>query len=166
VKRTNKILIIGGAYLAAVFIAWACVQVYIFATSGTARQSSQGMFAFGDSILFLAVLAVASIPASCITLYYLRRHRLFWRAAAVVALAIAVTGLYALLMSLPANSASSGFSALSPIRVLLAPMFGLTFLLAVIFSPARFYRVVFLSAFLIEVVVFISVVLIWAHPNG
>jgi hypothetical protein len=166
--RIRKVFLIIGAYLAAFFIALAGVQLYIAATNTPDRNSAQGMYAFGDSILFLAILAVASIPATCIALYYLRRHPFFWKAAVTFTFMIIVTGLLALLHSLPhplndPHSYHGSWADLSPIRVLLAPMFGLVFLLAMLFSPARFYRLAFLSAFFLEILVFVSVVLIWTH---
>jgi hypothetical protein len=54
------------------------------------------MFAFGDSILFLGVFALASLPATGAALFFLRPYEIFWRVLAVGAVAIAVTGIIVL----------------------------------------------------------------------
>jgi len=54
-------------YLAALVAAYVTVTIYAIATAGPDRQTSAGMYAFGDMLLFLAVFAVAAIPATAAT---------------------------------------------------------------------------------------------------
>ena len=53
---------------------------------------------------------------------------------------------------------------LSPIRILVAPLFALVFLLAALFAPNRFSRIALLAAVLVESGIFVWVVLIWLRP--
>ena len=54
---------------------------------------------------------------------------------------------------------------LSPLRILIAPLFGITFLLSVMFPPAGLYRGVFFGAAIIEDVVVVWAALIWFHSS-
>ncbi|OHC65369.1 MAG: hypothetical protein A3H93_18320 [Rhodocyclales bacterium RIFCSPLOWO2_02_FULL_63_24] len=65
--------------------------------------------------------------------------------------------------SVDATSLFGTWSSLSPLRVLLAPLFAIGFLLAVIFAPTRVTRAALLGATVSEVVVFVCVVLIWTE---
>jgi hypothetical protein len=124
------------------------------------------MSAFGDAMVFLAAFGVSSIPATCALLFFLRPVRLFWRFAAVVSLTIAATAIPALVGSItPIQTDATSFpgaaAGLAPIRVLLAPLFGLAFLLSLFFAPTRPSRLAFLGATLVEALVFVWVVLHW-----
>jgi hypothetical protein len=161
-KGYRQALIVLVGYAAAFLLSLLAVKAYIALTPQVDRQGAAGMTAFGDSILFAGLLAVASAPVTCLALFYLRPHRRFWQAAVWSAALIAATALLALVGSLPRFHASaSGWVMFSPIRVLLAPIFGLAFVLLAIFCPVRPYRFGFLAAVLIEAVVFISVGFLW-----
>jgi hypothetical protein len=90
--------------------------------------------------------------------------------ASILALGIAVTGIAALIgYLLPGSTNTNAFlgawSSLSPLRILLAPLCAIAFLLCGVLAPALSYRVAFLGATAIETVVFCSgVVLILFHP--
>jgi hypothetical protein len=162
-KRSTKFLIVGAGYGAALLIAWAAVALYVVATAGPDRQNSAGMFAFGDSIFFLAVFGIAAVPATCAALFFLRPVRAFWQIAAVGSLVIAATAIVVLLdYLLPRGSGGASLlgtiSIFSPIRVLLAPLFGLAFFVSLFFAPTRSSRAALLGATLIEAGVFIWVV--------
>ena len=86
-----RISVIGTGYLGAFAAAWFAVGAYIGATSGPDRDLYQGMFAFGDSLYFLAVSAVAAVPATALALYFLRPYAVVWRTLAVMAVALAAT---------------------------------------------------------------------------
>jgi hypothetical protein len=162
-KRSTKFLIVAAGYLAALLIAWAAVAAYVVVTAGPDRQNSAGMFAFGDSVFFLAVFGIASIPATCAALFFLRSVRVFWQIAAVGSLAIAATAIIVLLDYLLSQGSGGGsllggLSIISPIRVLLAPLFGLAFFVSLFFAPTRATRAALLGATLIEAGMFIWVV--------
>ena len=84
-----------GGYVLALLVAWAIVTTYIALTDGPDRQASGGMYAFGDSLLFLALFGVAAVPATGAALYFVRPFHAFWRALSVAALAITATGVAA-----------------------------------------------------------------------
>jgi hypothetical protein len=152
-------------YAIAVVIAMLVLRVYVAATGSVDRQGAGGMSAFGDSLLFLAVLGVASIPATGAALYFLRSSRTFWRVLAVGSLVVASTALMALVLSI-ASSASAGtrlqtWSMFVPLRILVAPLLALFFLLAGVFAPTRPTRLSLLSAFAMELVAFVCVAGTW-----
>jgi hypothetical protein len=136
------------------------------ATSGPGRDTHGGMAAFGDSILFLAIFAVASLPVTGAALFFLRPYPGFWRALAALAVVVALTGLVVLADSLATAGSSAGallgrWSMWSPIRVLLAPMLALTSLTGGLLAPSRAARLVLLGAGAVEVLLFLVVVLSW-----
>jgi hypothetical protein len=122
------------------------------------------MLAFGDTALFAGVFAVTAMPATCAALFFLRPVQKFWHVASIVALAIAATGLGALVYYLasPSTGAAVGAgSALTLIRILLAPLLSAAFFLAVLFAPTRSARLALLAATVIEAGVFVWVALAW-----
>jgi hypothetical protein len=142
-------------YVAAFAVAWLAVSIYAFATSGPDRQQYGAMFAFGDSLLFLAVFGLAAVPPTGAALYFLRGRPGFWVTLSVGSLAIASTGLAAFVYS------SSPFATL---RILVAPLFVLFFLLAGLVAPNRSARIALIAATAIEAVAFACAVLSWLHP--
>lgn len=168
-KIAHKIALVAVGYLLAILVAAAAVSIYYAATSGPERQAADGMHAFGDALLFLAVFGLASAPATGAALFFLRRVRRFWPALAVVALAIAATGLAALFAYFAWPTAIDGsmlhaWATLSPIRVLVAPPFALVFLLSGLFAPSRPARIALFLAAAVEAMVFASVVFQWLQP--
>jgi hypothetical protein len=167
---SSKIALVIGGYIVAFVAAFAFVSIYVAVTSGPDRQGSDGMYAFGDFLLFLGVFVLSAVPATVAALVFLRPYRPFWRVASILALGIAVTGIAALIgYLLPGSTNTNAFlgawSSLSPLRILLAPLCAIAFLLCGLLAPALSYRVAFLSATAIETVVFCSgVVLILFHP--
>jgi hypothetical protein len=165
-KVQSKILIVVGGYAAALLIALAVTRAHIVATSGPQWQDMSGMLAFGDTVLFVGVFGLTAVPATSALLFFLRPIRAFWQIAAVVALAIATTGIVALVAYLTTAGAvaAPGWSVLAPLRVLLAPLLGAAFFLSLLFAPTRSGRLAFLAATLIEAVVFLWVAVIWWRP--
>jgi len=165
---SRRLLVIAG-YVLALMVAGAAVAIHAAITDDPDSQASSGMRAFGDSILLLAVFGLGAIPPSAAALFWLRPCPSFWRAASVVALAIAATGITALIAHLLPQGADAGsvagtWSVWSPLRVLLAPLFAITFLLAGLLAPARSYRSALLGATAIETAVFFWGVLTWIQP--
>jgi len=126
------------------------------------------MYAFGDSLLFLAVFGVAAVPATGAALFFLRPYRSFWLVFSIAALGIAVTGLAAFIDYIAARTADAAsivhaWSALVVLRILVAPLLALAFLLSGFFAPNRSSRIALLVATVSEVAVFASVAFIWFH---
>ena len=163
-------LVLGG-YVLAFVVASALVSVYVAATSGPDRQASGGMYGFGDGLLFLAVFGIAAVPASAAALLFLKPYRVFWRALSVAALGIAASSLAALIGYVAARTADAPSllhtrSGLAALRILVAPLFALGFLLSGLLAPNRSSRFALLVATVVEAATFAYVALIWFHPFG
>ena len=140
-KPSHKVAVVAGGYIMAFLMASATVAIRVANTSGPDAQASSGMYAFGDSLLFLAVFGVVgSIPTGA-ALFYLRSWPGCWPVLAVAALIIAATGALALAEYLAVWSGAStllgAWSAFSVLRILVAPLLALGFGLATVFAPSR-----------------------------
>jgi hypothetical protein len=143
VKSSSKIILVITGYLLALVIAWVVVTIYVAATSGPDRQTYGAMYDFGDSILFLGVFALASLPATGAALFFLRPYQVFWRVLAAGAVGIAVTGIVVLADVLVSRNGTLVF-----------PLCGWL-------APTRFTRFAFLGATAVETIVFVWVALLW-----
>ncbi len=147
-------LVLAG-YVVAVVAASAAVAWRIAHTSGPDAQASAGMYAFGDSMLFLIVFgALAAVPTA-MAFYFLRTSRWFWGLLAVLALAIAATALAAvgalvLEKLAPRRGPLEMAAALGVLRVLVAPLLAGAFALGALFAPTRLPRRGLLLAALFE----------------
>ena len=124
------------------------------------------MYAFGDSMLFVGVFGIASIPATGAALYFLRSVPRFWRPISLVGLTIAGTALAAAALYLVGRGAAPGstlhmWAAFAVLRVLMAPLFGLGFFLGGLFAPVRRDRITLFAGMLMEGVAFGLVALAW-----
>jgi hypothetical protein len=158
-RARTKVAIVGAGYLAALLLAAAAVALNVAWTSGADRQASSGMFAFGDSLLFLAAFGAASVPPTVAGLVFLRPQHSFWRVLAVAALVIAATGLAAFAVCLAGQAAGASpalrsSSLVAVFRILIAPLAALAFLLSAAIAPLRGPRLALCGATLSEVVVF------------
>jgi hypothetical protein len=164
-RPSVKIGLVSAGYVFALLIAFGVEAIYVAVTSGPDRQLYGGMYAFGDSLLFLAVFGVASVPPTAAAFFFLRPYRAFWLAFSAAALALAATGLGACLAYVAARAADSAilqsWSGVAVLRILIAPLFALLFLFALVFAPNRSSRVALLVATLVEVGIFACVILIW-----
>ena len=158
-----KVGLVGAGYVGAFALAALVVAACVLIASGPDRQRESGMAAFGDALLFLAVLGVAATAPTGAALYFLRPHRAFWRALSACALVLAITAIAALVAhaapraSDPASTLSA-WSAVAGLRVLVAPSLGLAFLLSGAFAPGRGPRLVLLGAAAVETSVFAGAV--------
>ena len=66
-----------GGYAAALLISIGIVAFYVMLTDGPERELSSDMYAFGDSLLFMAVFGTVSIVPTGFALFFLRQHRGF-----------------------------------------------------------------------------------------
>jgi hypothetical protein len=132
----------------AVAAAAAAVTGHLIAIGGPARQAYSGMNAFGDSLLFLAVFGVAAIPATGLAFFFARPYPAFWRVFSVVACGVALTGVVALtavVIDVRSMAASLAFP-----RILVAPVFALTFGSGALLSPHRAWRIALFIATAVE----------------
>src|SRR6266480_5921488 len=94
-KPFLKIVVVASGYIAAFLVASATVFFRVASTSGPYAQASSGMYAFGDSVVFVAVFGVLALVPTGGALYFLRPYRRFWMVLSTLCLAVAVTGLKA-----------------------------------------------------------------------
>ena len=164
-KGSRRVAIVVLGYLAAFAGAWVVVFIYIAATNTADRQTSQGMYAFGDTMVFLGAFGLASLPASAAALFFLRDNRLFWVVLSATSLAVAATGIASAIAYVVRFDHSYSWlqtlSLLSPLRLLTAPLLAMAFLLSGLMAPARLPRVVLFLAAAAEAAIFMAVPFQW-----
>jgi hypothetical protein len=167
-KPFLKVGVVAVGYIAAVLVASAAVGVRLATTSGPDAQASSGMYAFGDALLFVAVFGVAALVPTGAALFFLRPYRHFWMGLSVFGLGVAVTGLAAVtLFAVGRNAPPSPlatWAGLSVLRILVAPLLALAFLVCTVFSPYRFPRLAFLAATSMEAAVTAYGGFVWFVP--
>src|SRR5262245_57809933 len=152
-RPATKLGIVVAGYVIAVIVAITVTVVYIYLTDSPDRDRSSGMYAFGDSLLFLAVLTLASIPATGAALYFLRPCRAFWIAISVASLAYAATAIPAVIDHFTPRALGApmiGWSAPLSLRLVLAPLSGFAFFLGGLFAPGLRFRIALFGAMAIE----------------
>ena len=167
----RKALLVLAGYGLAIVVAYVGVEIYIALTPYVDRVGESGMTAFGDSLVFLGLFGMASLPATGAALYFLRDVRAFWVVAAALAALFALDALAALWVILfpRATPPATWFDFLvdlSPIRALIAPLFAMAFLLAGVVARWRWARVTLLGAGAIEAAVFVCAMLHWMLSNA
>jgi hypothetical protein len=167
--RAKTGLVVAG-YLLAFCVAWAAVAVNTALTNTPDRQTQGGMSAFGDLLLFLAAFGVAAIPATGAALFFLRQNRTFWRVLSIAAIAIALTALGALLAYFAGRGAAvsslmGGLAALAVLRILVAPLLALFFLIGAVLAPLGGFRLALAAATAAEAFAFGCVSLAWFYES-
>lgn len=162
----TKVAAVAGGYVVAFLIASFAVWIHVSLTSGPDQDASSGMYAFGDSLLFLAAFSIAAVAPTGGALYFLRPYRRFWIALAVAALVIAATAIAAILVYLGGrtaapNSALHMWGAFAVLRLLVAPIFAGAFFGAGLLGPDGRWRPLLFIASAIEAAVFAGTVLAW-----
>lgn len=167
-KPFLKVGVVVLGYLAAFLVASGAVAIRLANTSGPDAQASSGMYAFGDAVLFVAVFGVAALVPMGGALFFLRRYRPFWTVLSTFGLVVAVTGLAAVAaFAIGRNAAPSPlatWAAFSVLRILVAPLLTLTFLVCAVFSPYRFPRLALLAGTIMEAAVSAYGGLVWFIP--
>ena len=166
-----KVGLVVAGHVGAFGVASAVVAAHVAMTNGPDRQGASGMYAFGDSLFFLAAFGVAAVPATGAALFFLRPYRRFWLGLSVAAIVIATTGLAALVSYVGGRSAGPGsalqyLAGLAVLRILMAPLCASAFFLSALLAPNRSSRIALAVAALAETVVIIYMALIWFQPFG
>lgn len=143
----------------ALVAAWSAIAIRQRFASGPAEQASSGMQAFGDLLLGGGVFCLVGVVPLVLALNWLRPVARFWRALAVVALAVAATGplLLALTFVLPPAAA---WTIAVPLRVIVMPALGALWFTSGTFAPEQRERWLLWGAALIEVTGFVTTVLV------
>lgn len=166
-----KIGLVAAGYIAALTLAIVVVMVYAAATAGSHRLTYGGMFAFGDSLLFLGVFGVTAVVRSGTALFFPRPYRTFWNVLSGIALVVAATAVGASLTYLasqetPAYAFAIAWSPMAVLRILIAPLVTLAFLVSAVLAPSRGPRLALLIATALEGLAFFCVALIWFSPHA
>jgi hypothetical protein len=85
-RAAAKFGLVAAGYVGAFVLAAGSVAIYAAWADSPDRQASSGMYAFGDSLLFLALFGLASVPPTVAGLFFLRPYHSFWRVLAIAAL--------------------------------------------------------------------------------
>ena len=167
-KPRLKVGLVAVGYVAAFLIATTAVAIRVANTSGPDAQASSGMYAFGDSLFFVAVFGISALVPTGAALFFLRPYRHFWTVLSAVGLGVAVTGIIAAALFFVDRQATPSplttWAALSPLRILVAPLLALTFLVCAVLSPYRFPRFALLAATVMEAAVSACGGFIWFVP--
>lgn len=167
-KPFAKVGLVAAGYIAALVIASAAVAIRVWNTNGPDTQAASGMYAFGDSVLFGAVFGIVGLVPSGIALFFLRPCKRFWTVLSATGLAVALTGLIAVVLfvvgrnAAPSSLATS--AALSVLRLLMAPILALTFFVCALLSPCRSARFALVAASLVETAVTAYILFVWFLP--
>ena len=140
----------------AVALALACGVVYLriesYANDPDA-QASQGMYAFGDTVLFVFTFGAAALPPTGLALYFLRPVQRFWNVIAVGALALASTGVIAALVYWGEHlhpqwtSVLTWWPAYAVLRIIIAPLVTSAIIVCAVFAPEpRARRMLWIAA--------------------
>jgi hypothetical protein len=168
IKPLVKVAVVAGGYIAAFAVASGVVAVRIANTSGPDAQASSGMYAAGDAMLFAAVFAGCALVPTGAALFFLRPYRRFWSVLSALGIAVAVTGVTAAILFAVGRHATGSplatWAAFSVLRILVAPLLALTFLVCTIFSPYRFPRIALLAATVMEGIVTAYGGAVWFVP--
>ena len=167
-KPLVKVGVVAIGYMAALLVASAAVGIRVATTSGPGAQASSGMYAFGDALLFVAVFGVVGLVPTGAALFFLRPYRHFWTVLSVFGLGVAVTALTAaVLFAIGRHAAPSPLATwveFSVLRILVAPLLALTFLVCTVLSPSRLSRLVFLAATVMEATASAYGAFVWFVP--
>jgi hypothetical protein len=168
-SRSIKIGVVVAGYVAAILIAMVTVWVRNLFIDPAVAMASSGMYAFGDALLFVAVFGLLGLVPKGAALYFLRPYRLFWAVSSTIAVATGVTGLAAAVIFMVGRTAIdpsplAAWAAFSVLRILIAPLLALTFLLSALISPFRWHRFALLAASLMELAVTAYAAVIWFVP--
>jgi hypothetical protein len=149
-----KFGVVGAGYVAAFVVAWLAVELYVAATAGPDRHTYAAMYAFGDSILFLAVLGVAALPPTGAAFYFLRPVTRLWRALAITAGVAALVSIAAAVTYAAKPQSQNVLVMLTPMWMLATPLLAATFVLSGLFAPIRSARIALLACGVLHLAVF------------
>ena len=130
-----KAAIVVGGYVAAILLAFGVVMIHVAQMSAADRDAAAGMYGFGEALLFIAVFGVVSIIPTGLALVFLRQSRRFWIALAVVALAVASTGLAEVAVTVLAPQSINPWAMLAFPRIFMSPFLGAAFGVSALVAP-------------------------------
>jgi len=140
-------MVVGGyvmAILFAIFVVW--VSIIFSSVPEAEREASAGMYGFGEALLFIAVFGAPSIVPTGFALVFLRRTPSFWVVLAVVALAVASTGLAEVALTILDPQGLNPWTMMAFPRIFQSPFLATAFGLAALLAPAKRVRWILFGA--------------------
>jgi len=153
-KRFSKLGMVLAGYAAALLVSVAVFYIYVLARK-VLTPDAGGMQAFGDFLLFLALLGFSALIPSGLAMYFSRTSQKFWTVFSIASLLLATTGLIvALIMGkLPQSSWVAWVGLIGLLEVMGSPLFAVGFGISAVFAPDRRSRWFLIAAASIEVAV-------------
>ena len=149
--------IVVGGFIAALAAAWGAMNLR---QSQNAADPAQGMQAFGDLVLGVAVFSVLATIPSGLGLYWLRPVTRFWEVLVFVALACSASGLLAVFVSGSLRPNLGNWALAGDIRFALLPVTSLAWAVCTLFAPATRMRWMFLGTALFDGGLFAAVIVV------
>jgi len=154
-----KIGIVIAGYIFALGCASAATYIQELSRRGTDAQASQGMFAFGQTMLFLLVFGGLALIPIVLAFYFLRSSVKFWNGFAVLCLAFSIIGLIIVIANAMMNAnvlhiAESSATIISLFGVsgaFGAPILIVGFLVLAVIAPSRRPRIFLLASAGLEI---------------
>jgi hypothetical protein len=158
-NKPVKIGIVIAGYIFAVAGASAATYIQELSTRGTDAQASQGMFAFGQTMLFLLVFGGLALIPTVLAFYFLRSSVKFWNGFAVLCLAFSILGLIVVFANAMMNanllhiseSSAAVVSLFGVLRAFGAPLLIVGFLVLAMIAPSRRPRIFLLASAGLEI---------------
>jgi len=168
-KPIYKFGLVALGYIAAFVIASAVTAIRVALTSGPDAAAYSGMLAFGDAFLWFNVFGICATVPTAAALYFLRPYRRFWELIGFTAVVVAATGVMSAVLYHFGRAAEEieflgAWAQLSPLRMLVAPLLALVFLVCALVAPRGSPRIALLSAALMEMSVTGFIGLVWFVP--
>jgi hypothetical protein len=155
-----KIGIVIAGYIAAFAVAWVGEDIYEGLTQAMRSQSSPGMVAEGDSMMFFFMFGAAALVPTGLALYFSRSSKKFWAFLSTAAILLALTGPFMEMVNtglkvfhfvdLPMRVIPTIIYTVGLVRMFSAPLLVGIFLLAALTAPEAFSRKRMLIAMGIE----------------
>lgn len=152
-KPVHRVALVAGGYLICALLASAAVALHMAATRFDA-QAAGGMYAFGDSLLFVLVFGFSSLIPTAAGLYFMRPFPAFWRAisglCAVLAVVSLLSGAIFAFSHAGNQTLLEKLSGISVLWILITPILAMASLVCAAFAPSRIPRMAFVAATVVD----------------
>ncbi len=158
-NTSAKTGIVIAGYILACAGAFTAAYVNELATRGTDAQASPGMFAFGQSILFMLVFGGLALIPTVLAFYFLRASEKFWNGFALLCFAFAIVGIVIVFTNALINagvlhiseSSSAVVSLFGVVGAFGGPILIIGFLILAVIAPSRHPRILLLACAGLEI---------------
>lgn len=160
-KTITKVALVVLGYVVAAFVAYQAVVVHMALTANDSK-GADGMYAFGDSLLFIGISGLIALLPTGAAIYFFRANKSLWSGLSTAALFVGVTAPLAVLAyAVPLGGAFEILSGLALLRLFLCPLLFFIFLVCGAFSSASTSRKKLFLASALEAVVLGYILFSW-----